>query len=476
MADENNAADGGIQDRIKDLRSATESGGDLLETAKASQTRNPDATPDDRPPRKIHPPGTEELEPPAGEEPAGELEAGAEGDEPTGEEPQAEVDEAAAEKLDELAKRWGNRGSQEGDPEGTYRDDAGRLRDEVTHKFVSRGEGEEPQAGEAEPHDEGGEEPAGAEGDDVDGELEDGEELEDDDELVVEIPGRRDGETHEFKAKDAEEAERLRQLKNGYLRGQDYNRNMQAVRDREAELEQIVTGIEADPDSFILDHVNTDRRTSLARTLLLNLDEQEFDQLVDDIAVWDRDPSKYRLARAEAKEDRIEKRAEADRRRQSTRQQREAVNQIVGQVNQLVPEDMPPERASEFIDYALYKLEGYYGRKGANTDPRAVPEVLERMGVLKPFGLSTSQSESAPPASDDSARPGSPAGSSQAKEAKPVKTAEQVGEDLRKRRERRRNATASSPSGAGASPAGPVFQPGQTVKERIEAARRHYGA
>lgn len=328
---------------------------------------------------------------------------------------------------------------------------------------------------------EGTEEEDGAEAtaeEDPEGEEGDGDETTDaeDDASVVtfSLPGRNaDGE--EFEGKIPREvleahgidpdqfAERLAQTKNGYIRRERLEVERRQVHDEvaadRAELASIEAEITSSPADFVIDRLAPDVQRDVARKVLAQLPDEAFDELLGDVQGWVDDPSTRRLLAANEKEAKVDRRAAATKQGSDTVGREKAVQEIAGAVAALIPETMEDTRADEFFDYAAYKLEQWASKqqKGTRLVAADVPALLEKLGALAPYGLAangqqqdTRKDPPAPPSKDGKPR------------------ADTVGKDLKARDQRRKEAAAVTPAGAGAATAHAAPPKGQTIAQRLD--------
>jgi hypothetical protein len=288
-----------------------------------------------------------------------------------------------------------------------------------------------------------------------------------DETLVVQLPPRRDGgDPLEIEVADQEVAEALRAAIRGGLRRDELNQRVSKIEEREQEIEFVRSSLRADPVGFLADHVPPEVRRETVRHFLATMDEADYEQIMGELAQWDSDPRERQLAAANAQLDRGKRREDAAF---DASVSRNAVA-IVNTVETLVPDDMDPEDAEDFRQYALGKLQDFVTAQNIEQlDPQEVPGLLARLRVLNRFGIE------APAANGN----GNAAPAARARAAAPARQkptpqeAQATSEQIRRATARRRAATAVAPAGAGAAPVRVQPPKGQSVIERIKWAREN---
>lgn len=302
--------------------------------------------------------------------------------------------------------------------------------------------------------------------------------------VTVSLPGRRPEDPDEVYEVPRELAESINRLRNGYMRKEEFRRQMEDVNQARAELQAVQTRLRYDPENFLIEHIPAERRASVVKHLLA--DDAVWNAVVEDLARWDQNELERRAAWAELQAERLRQSREAEAQIAEERAIAQNALQIRDAIGDLVPDGMDPQRADLFRRYAIRDLQQYVNEHGINRlDPAEVPILLHRLGTLQAFGipLPTSPAPQAngrtmggqtavpqpAPAYRPAARPTGPAGNAVASAA----PARDPGAVFRAQAERRAAAAAVAPAGVGAAPARPRPPEGQTVKERIEWARQH---
>jgi hypothetical protein len=281
--------------------------------------------------------------------------------------------------------------------------------------------------------------------------------------FVLALPGRREGDADveiELTGLDAPARERLAQLRNGFMRGEEVRTaQAQIQRDRD-ELATIRSEFAADPAGFLLgDGIHPSVQKEVALALLGGLMETEaYDEVVDTLNEWESDE---------------ESRGAWQQHRQSAREQaavQNEVNRIEQGVTALVPEGTPENRAKAFTRIAMQTVfEHVQANRLEAVDPAELPSLLA--DVMTGYGFAAPSSTAAvPPARDATAQqPPAKAPASAAPTAEELARARQTGQKLVKASARRREATAVAPAGHGAATSGGLQPPkGLTVEQTLD--------
>ncbi len=147
-------------------------------------------------------------------------------------------------------------GDDEGDADGEKEGEGGEEDEEE-----EAGEEEGDKDAEGDEDEEDGGTDADDDADEVEGEEEDEKEDEDADDKkshTVKLPSREaDGEDFEIEVDDEETAERLNQMRNGFMRGEEHREKETNLQVRENELAGISESFEVDPAGFLMEYVDT---------------------------------------------------------------------------------------------------------------------------------------------------------------------------------------------------------------------------
>lgn len=194
--------------------------------------------------------------------------------------------------------------------------------------------------------------------------------------LLVELPGRtQDGQAFQIKAPDRETAERLRQLRNGYMRGEEVRAAQLRVQGEREAIQEIETMLQADPEGFLFDKIPKERAAVVAVNLLLQ-DEvwKEVGPMLKELA---EDDGKRELAKLGLENERLRRRDEVKEDiRQRGEMQRNA-EQVRQAVALCIPDQLPPERQVELFRQLVDAVGDYADHhRMTRIDPRAVPVIL----------------------------------------------------------------------------------------------------
>jgi hypothetical protein len=217
----------------------------------------------------------------------------------------------------------------------------------------------------------------------------DGNEIPADNPLVVTIPGREAGEEIEIEAADLETAERLRQLNNGFARGEEaraIREEAQAIRE---EAEDIRYGAQLDPAGVILSALKQPADLDhVARFLLTQPGALE--RLAPWIGELMDEPDRIPQANALMEAERIRRRqyveGEVNRERELNNNARQLVRTTHKSIESLAPEGMDDRGKQQLADDVLADVQQYArAQKLERVDPRAVPGLVQRR--LSMYGL-----------------------------------------------------------------------------------------
>jgi len=331
------------------------------------------------------------------------------------------------------------------------------------------GDGGEPAAAEGEGAAEGADEgePAGegesAEGDAaIEGEGGEGE-GEIDDELIVAIPARREGdEDIEIAVEDKAMAERLRQLKNSAIRGEQLHAQQVRIEKDQADIEEMETWISTDPAGFIMSNVPPEVVEVVAMTLIT---KPEIWARVQDKLEALSDPSELRLVQAELKTQGLEAekflRTQAEGRRHSKQQ----AKLILSGIDKMVPatdgiSDSRREAIVASVQNAV--AAAVREKKLTSIDVKDLP--LLASAVLRSHGIDPMTAAAALAEDGD--------GESEPGKKAPAKRKQKTAKQLKSVSDKRKKAAASTPPGGGAPAAATKLPAGQRLEDRIALARQ----
>lgn len=384
------------------------------------------------------------------------------------------IDQAIAEARERLDSGEGLVPADEADEEAEPPPDEGEPADDL-----EAGDEPPPEPEEELPEEEPGEEEEPEE-----------EEPEEEGVELVKLPARHPEEPdEEWEIDNPELAERIRQLRNGYVRGnearaieQAAEERVEAVQQAEEEYGLMDQELEADPAQFLMERVHPDLRTEVALALLS--DEKVFEDpgVQDALREWEIDPSAREDFHSENAEERAEK---AEKRRQEYRREvrtRNAVRNISRIVRDTIPEAWEEEKRNRYFRVALREIEDFAldpsrGRPTLDLDREDIIGLLDERGILDRYEIDPGSNGKKPFGSGGRRRAsGSSRSSGSSGDSDPsVEDARDTGKRLQERSKRRREAAAVSPAGAGAPAARIELPRHQTVEERIEFIEKKGG-
>jgi len=355
-------------------------------------------------------------------------------------------------------------GEPEGEPGGD--DDAAGAAAGAEGGDEGEGDGEEPAAQEggeaAQGADEG--EPAGegepAEGDaPIEGE---GGEGEIDADLIVAIPARREGDDDiEIAVEDKATAERLRQLKNSAVRGEQLHAQQARIEKDQADIEEMETWISTDPAGFIMNNVPPEVVEVVAMTLIT---KPEIWARVQDKLEALSDPSELRLVQAELKAQGLEAEKFLTKQAEGRRHSKQQAKLILSGIDKMVPatDGISDSRRETIIASVQNAVAAAVRDKKLTTiDVKDLP--LLASAVLRQHGIDPMAAAAAMAEEGDSeSEPG---------KKPPAKRKQKTAKQLKSDSDKRKKAAASTPPGSGAPAAVPKLPSGQRLEDRIALAR-----
>lgn len=278
--------------------------------------------------------------------------------------------------------------------------------------------------------------------------------------LRVSLPPRNEGEPEtEIEVNDPAIAERLRELRNNGMRRAEYNKQVSALAQQRAEMQEFAAIVETAPE-VLIDRMTPERRERLFSYMLA----MDFETHRPKIEQWYQDDVARREALLGMRDQVGKYRSEATQR--STAERR--ADEIRGAVRALVPETADEQDAQDFYTDALAHLTNVAHERG-DIDPRAVAELLgsrhrRYFGANAPAAAAASAS-----AAIAVARPVGPSAEELAKRARTAQARTQAAQATRV------VAAKVAPQGAGAVPT--VVDPrppkGMDLKGTIEWARKN---
>lgn len=273
-------------------------------------------------------------------------------------------------------------------------------------------------------------------------------------ELAVTLPPRRDGEEPlAFQAQTREQAEALRRLNNGYLRGEQAREVQAQAQAQLAELQAFEQRLTADPVGVLLERVPQQVRANLVEALIAT----DFETVKPVIDKLYGNPEAQALARASI----TDKRTEYGQQVAQARTQAEYNAAIEHSVGSLIPDHASQEDAVLFARLAHSQLVAIDSAAPGTVTPESVSEHLGSIAA-RFFGA---------PAAEPSGRTTEAPAPAPQPPAVPAPVAPVSPQTLTARAAAR----AIAPQGAGAAPATilAAAPKGQTIQERAAWAMKN---
>lgn len=318
---------------------------------------------------------------------------------------------------------------------------------------------------EEQPAAEAGEGEGGEEG--VEEKPKDGEEA---DIFTVKLPPRRQGENAQeldLEGLDDELKEGFRRLMNEGIRRDQLDSAMEGVRAAQAEVQDVLMSMEADPINFIYERTTPELRTALARHILS--DPAVYEAVVPELARWDRSEETRDAARASLERDRVIAQRDAEVRLAKRARSRENAAQIHDKVKGMVPEEAPEHIQELFVDQAMRVLQQYAQQHRVDIlDLNQIEPILSQTHVLRLLEATNGVRVTPHPTDPSSAGP--------AKGAAPDKSlreAQETAERFRTTSVRKRTASAVAPPGVGPAPVQPP-EPPEEARRSVRDSIRWY--
>lgn len=291
--------------------------------------------------------------------------------------------------------------------------------------------------------------------------------------LVVELPGRREGDAPDIiEASSPEQAERIRQLVNGYQRGEVLRQQQAMVQADRAAIAEISARLELDPEGFLFESIPQERAASVALQVLLQPDvwAQVNDVLAD---LLDSD-DKRELVRVSLENTRFKNKEAVGRQMEEQREATRNAVVVKQSIAMMIPETLPENDQVALYNACQQDVIEYAERLGLNVlDPRDVPLIVAnrlRSAGVDPVAAAAalqnvSRGKSTPNGTARGQAPRAP--------ARPAASAQPSGKDFVAAAAAARAAATTAPAGAGAPSSAANAKPpaGQTLEERIKWSR-----
>lgn len=289
--------------------------------------------------------------------------------------------------------------------------------------------------------------------------------------IKVALPARNAGDApFEIETEDPDVAERLRQLNNAAMRGEEFKRRMETVTRREDQLAYIDHQLQNDPITFLASRIPQAEQQQLAEFILAQPGMLE--RVAEKLGAWEQNPDARRADYNELRATSASRQRDIQDRFESDRESKRAVRIIEDAVDTLASR-LDGRRSQMFVSDAMADLSAFYHRE--NRDTALSPEEL--VAVLTPriemYGLTVEQARQMlsgqPPAPVPAAKPDAAAAARLSEQAK-------AGARKLVRAANGRRAAAAVGGVGTPAPVGPAAPPaGQGVKERISWLKQQWG-
>jgi hypothetical protein len=355
------------------------------------------------------------------------------------------------------------------------------LEDKGTMMAQEEGDGEKETGGDEDEEKEEGEEEGGEDaegGDEGEGEGEEGEgadegdgagddEGDGDDEvkaITVKVPGRQpEDEDIELEVEDQELAERIAHLKSGFMRGEEVRQREIQMNASEDAMEELSESFEVDPAAFVMKYTDEENLPAVVMSLLT--DGNVWDKLKTQIDKLFADPQELRTVQAESKSARLEAAQKLTTRIKQRKENQETGAKLRDAIDLMVPESMA-EKARDILiaDLTRDTSDHITRNKLVGLDVKdLVPILAER---LESSGIDPLDARKA---IQNGSRSRGKISTKKGPKKKP-----KTGQELVKASAKRKKVAAAPGPGKRAAPTQPTKLPaGQTIQERIAAAREH---
>jgi hypothetical protein len=289
---------------------------------------------------------------------------------------------------------------------------------------------------------------------------------------VVEVPGRRPEDPPDiYEAATPEQAERLRQLVNGYQRADAIKQQEFRIRADREQLNEIAARMEFDPEGFLFDQIPQERAASVALQVLLQ--PEVWGQVNDVLLELLESDDKRELVRVSLENQRLKNKESAQTAMATQRESAQNAHLVKQAIAMMIPDTLPEDQQVALYRACQQDVVAYAERLRLDTmDPRDVPLVIAqrlRAGGVDPVqAASLLHRQAAGQPSSGTVKGRAPVNG---RPAAPAPS----GKDFVAANAAARAAATVAPAGAGAPSAASTGQPpaNQTLEERIAWGRQN---
>lgn len=286
--------------------------------------------------------------------------------------------------------------------------------------------------------------------------------------LTVGLPGREpDDPEFELQLDSPEAVERVNQLKNMAMRGQEHARRMAAVEEREGLLRSVEEEIAVDPGGFLIVSMPVDRRAEVA--LRLMADDETYRTVVSTLNEWVQNPHKRVADAATWRADAVERRGAWQQEASAREEGHRLAVWTRESVAAALPETVSAERAAAFETVAHSRIADFTRRANRLPTEHEIARLIDE--ALAALDLARSASLAASPGHERNGRAATTRGVSPPA-AVPAGTGERIRKKVQARKRLAVTAPAGAPAGAGSAPEALKPPPGTGVAGAVEHLKR----
>lgn len=286
--------------------------------------------------------------------------------------------------------------------------------------------------------------------------------------LRVALPGRHPNAPDvEIEVDDPEVAERLRQLRNGYMRGEEVRQIQQAVEAEREQLDEIAVRLQVDPEGFLFENIPPQRAASVALQILA---QESVWNSVKGIIEGLFDEDSREVVRTRLENERLKNRDSAVQEYQSRMQEQRSFAQAKEAIAVLIPEHLPEQQQVMLYQSCQQDVRDAMERTGVRTlNPQDVAFIIAprlREAGVDPLQVAASLRSPG--------QPRTPGQSSAPRASRAAQATTPTVQQVKTAATARRAMAMGAPTGTAPSSAAVERPPrGQTLNERLAWARQN---
>lgn len=289
--------------------------------------------------------------------------------------------------------------------------------------------------------------------------------------LRVEVPGRRPEDPPDvYEAATPEQADRLRQLVNGYNRTEALKQQEFRIRADRQQLDEVAARLQFDPEGFLFENIPQERAASVALQVLLQ--PEVWSQVNDVLLELMESDDKRELVRVSMENSRLKNRDDAQAAVARQRESSQNASVIKQTIAMMIPDTLPEAEQLALYTACQQDVVAHAERLRLDTmDPRDVPLVIAQR--LRAGGVDPVQAASKLTRQAAGQPRGGPVRGVAPQERPPAPAPS--GKALAAAHAAARAASVAAPAGAGAPSAAGTGAPpaNQTIEERIRWGRNN---